>query len=100
MFTAQRNLYQYLISQQFGTEGTTCAITEGGGGKVFVHIYNLDKLDDGDDSAQCQITFVPHKTGGWAMMRERPCYTVAHELFKTLIECSANVACIVRIINK
>lgn len=100
MFTAPYNLYQYLISQKFGTERTTCAITEGSGGKVFVHIYNLDKLDNGDYSAQCQMTFVPHKTGGWAMKRERPCYTVANEQFKTLIECSANVACIVRIINK
>jgi len=99
MFTSTPNLYEHLNTMAFKANGAACEVSQQGN-KVVVYIYNLAKLEAGDDTAQCRMTFVPHKTGGWTMWRERPRYTTATEQFKTLLSCSTHIAYIGHLICK
>jgi hypothetical protein len=92
-FTSLPDLYEYLIHRQFHMKNTSCEITPGGSGKVFVNVYNMDA------AAQCLLTFVPNRGGFWTVQCERPGYKTTTGEHNKLLDCSRHVAYIIQLLE-
>jgi hypothetical protein len=98
-FTSLPDLYEYLTHRRFHMRNASCEITPGGSGKVFVNVYNMDKLDAGDAAAQCQLTFVPNLGGFWTVRCERPGYKTTTGEHNKLLDCSRHIAYTIQLIE-